>query len=708
MEKGVIKKFDSDKGFGFIKVSGGTDVFFHISALRNRNTKLEEGQEVNFNIVRGSRGPQASELSVVSSGGIKEKVKKPSEFYNPYNFVRWSPLAKEGTPFEYRNFDSHLTTKGNSGKMVCKLVTCTPLIINGSKASNTTVAHQIYEFYKKNGHYTIPGSSIRGMLRSLYEAVTNSSLSILNEYDQNTPLFYRGDMNMPAGLIPGRVTKVENEYKVELLRGHEDKASNTMSAAWVLRHTHKWTPNTSTEYGKRTIPTVKAISHRDEAYAILSKPISHKSRPFKFRNVEEIAKDPNLLSKPEEAIKGYYYESGFNFTRKHDERFFYHYSQKETAPETLPLEERQIIRYNQLLLNYREVNEDKSPSGRVTKSRHILEDKKLVENDLLYVNLDDQNNICGLYPVMISRKQYETSIMDLLPEHLISPKSDEQLCPASRLFGWVNPHNNLEENDINAYKSKITISDGDLNKEKFKGTFEVTLDTLGSPKPTAVPMYLKSSETKAGSAKGKYFVKGYDHDEVTLRGRKMYLSHSNFIRTPRKVEKSKFNRTMKDALNEGNEFQFEILFQDLSDVELGSLLWTVELEKEMQHRLGYAKPYGYGQVKIQVESVELDSLDSYKSWSSYSKEVIQEREHYVRLFKEGMQESFGHTFENINQVKDLIAILTPNAKRQPIHYPKPDIYQNGEHFKWFVKNKKTKGYKQALPYADEVKGLEYF
>ena len=707
MEKGVIKRYNSDKGFGFIEVSRNNDVFFHISALRNRHTILEEGQEVTFNIVKGSRGPQASELSVISNAVSKKDEKKSSQFYNPYNFVRWAPPAKKGTSFDHREFDSHLTSKGKTGKMVCTLVTRTPLIINGSICSGSSDGHQVYEFYKKDGDYTIPGSSLRGMLRSVYEAVTNSSLSILNEYDENIPLFYRGDMNMPSSLIPARVIKEDDVFKVELLRGHEEDAGNTMSAAWVLRHKQKWTP-TASDYGKRTIPSVEGISHRDKVYAILSKPIAHKSRPFKFRNVEEIAKEPGQLSTPEKAVKGYYYESGYNFTRKHDERFFYHHSNKGNEPETLKLEDHQITKYNQLLKNYREVNEDKSPPRGVSVSRHIKEDKILKENDLVYIDVDDQNIIQALYPVMISRKQYEKSIMDLIPEHLISACSASQLCPASRVFGWVNPHEKNEENEINAYKSKVMVSDGAINKDKFKGTFETTLDILGSPKPTAIPMYLKSSDPKGGSAKGKYFTKGYDQGEVTLRGRKMYLSHSNFLKSSHKVERTKFNRTIKDAVKEENEFRFEIFFHDLTEIELGSLIWSVELEKEMQHRLGYAKPFGYGQVDIKVDSIELESTDRYKSWSSSSKDVSQERDVYIDLFKEAMVDSFENIFEEIIQVKDLKAILTPNKDRQPIHYPKPNSDQSGQHFKWFVKNKTMKGYKQALPYAQEEKGLEYF
>ena len=63
MTTGTVKWFNSEKGFGFITVEGGNDVFARFSAITGEGFKtLEEGQQVSFEIVEGDRGPQAANI----------------------------------------------------------------------------------------------------------------------------------------------------------------------------------------------------------------------------------------------------------------------------------------------------------------------------------------------------------------------------------------------------------------------------------------------------------------------------------------------------------------------------------------------------------------------------------------------------------------------------------------------------------------------
>jgi len=64
MQQGIVKWFNAEKGYGFIQVDGGDDVFVHYSAIQTEGFKsLDEGQKVEFEIVQGSRGPQAANVN---------------------------------------------------------------------------------------------------------------------------------------------------------------------------------------------------------------------------------------------------------------------------------------------------------------------------------------------------------------------------------------------------------------------------------------------------------------------------------------------------------------------------------------------------------------------------------------------------------------------------------------------------------------------
>jgi CspA family cold shock protein len=64
MQNGIVKWFNAEKGYGFIQLEEGDDIFVHYSAIQEEGFKtLEEGQSVAFDIIDSDRGPQAANVT---------------------------------------------------------------------------------------------------------------------------------------------------------------------------------------------------------------------------------------------------------------------------------------------------------------------------------------------------------------------------------------------------------------------------------------------------------------------------------------------------------------------------------------------------------------------------------------------------------------------------------------------------------------------
>ena len=66
MSEGTVKWFNEQKGFGFIQMDAGGDIFVHYSAIQTRGFRtLREGQRVSFEVTEGQKGPAAANVQVL-------------------------------------------------------------------------------------------------------------------------------------------------------------------------------------------------------------------------------------------------------------------------------------------------------------------------------------------------------------------------------------------------------------------------------------------------------------------------------------------------------------------------------------------------------------------------------------------------------------------------------------------------------------------
>ena len=182
METGKIKKWIKDKGYGFIVDDLGEDVFFHINssqALKGKEESLVEGAVVVFDKRPSPRHAGRYEAKNVRVESSPSSAETHDYFYNPYTFVPSPPrqdaikvggFAGDFDPLKHGLSHESLKPDLWTGHLPIKLTTVTPLILpktEGEERSSTE--HQTYDVLNR-----LAESSLRGMLRSAYEVVTNS------------------------------------------------------------------------------------------------------------------------------------------------------------------------------------------------------------------------------------------------------------------------------------------------------------------------------------------------------------------------------------------------------------------------------------------------------------------------------------------------------------------------------------------------------
>jgi len=246
-----------------------------------------------------------------------------------------------------------------------------------------------------------------------------------------------------------------------------------------------------------------------------------------------------------------------------------------------------------------------------------------------------------------------------------------------------------------AYAGRVRFSHGQLVEEK--GTFSVPLAILSTPKPTTARFYLLDADRQTIEGHDEQ-TSGYDGMAIQgrpnrLRGRKFYRHHGQ--ENPlgyRRIDDvcDDQNRTVKNALNPGANFEFTVEFENLSQVELGALLWSLTLEEGWHHRLGSAKPLGFGSVKVTIESVVRRTVQRYLTLEGEANPEPFVITDYVKIFKEALAARFGVAFDQLEPVQDLCTLLTAPTNGLPVHYPRPtrEPQREGKNYEWFMRNKR--------------------
>lgn len=756
-KKGIVKIYIHQRGFGFITPSsGGPDLFFHISETWGFDGDPAEGDHIEFELKAGKDGkPAATKVRPVAQDT------EGYRFLNPYNFVRiLTPPNPTPDDFEACLLDRcppppHDRWIGYNGQIVCELETVTPLFISDvetyyASKPDQMMDHKTHQFYQcdfgEGPKPALPASSLRGMVRNIFETVTNSCFANF-DYDK------RLSFHLPAAdalkLTPARVeTDDEGHWQLRLMTGTatltiSDRPHDMLYAARIERyesliarmrkHAPKPQPN---------IISIDNLVHGSECYSILKK----LNFPPVWQ-VEQIARNLNEL--PEhlrsKAVHGYLCLNNQNIETKRFERFFFR-DIKASGAEYVPLPESVRERYRELIQDYQKrhaesvTKREKSNSkpnevkgNEAAFSRFILDDTaRLRKNELVYAMLSGTTqspSVEYIVPVSVPRVGYERRTSQLLPIHAWKCDHYNELCPACRTFGWVygstpGAHNALDEKQQAAYAGRLRFGHGKL-KGQFKSLTEkrIPLAILSSPKPTTTRFYLKPSYKPPQNGLDD-FSAGYDNKDNVLRGRKYFRHHgrskniaywsSNEREYVHRGENSDQNRSLTNAAAPGNKFVFTIDFENLASVELGALLWSLQLNENTSHRLGLGKPLGFGSVKITVKKAMLTEPKTRygENWlkenNILKENLLQNWIHQqIEAFTNATSRAYNLAFEELLHVQDILALLSDPNPDLPIHYPRSQHSPSpdGKNFEWFMGNVRNRRARFALEIPKEESGF---
>lgn len=543
------------------------------------------------------------------------------ECVNPYNFVRPGEPAEKDKPKGHDKFG------GLSGKITCNLKLVTPIFIPDPEKrveieEGENKGHKILEFFKVNNKPVIPPTEIKGMIRSVAEAASNSCFSVFDGGrlgKRLRPERYRGQ------IYAGRIAVIPTP----------DKDGSIVEMA-----------------------PIKISSNVAKKHNIWNSIAKNGKKVYVNQSVVDKGKITNISDLSETHREGYiagYLKTSDDFGRKQFERVFVETENPKNFKFPYAIYQ-----------DFRVAN----------KNSKYDETKVLKSGDTVWLRVKNNDEVEEIGFAQIYRKSFPYSLKNKLEnwskefEHCSDLK---HLCPTCRVFGMV-----AEDGNKGGVAGNVSFSIATLRNNLMNLKPNQLLKILSLPKPTFHPFYLLNGDYYTSSSK--------------LRGRKFYW-HQPYDKTLKryttteeelKRNKQKLGLTSSvELLLPPAEFTFTVTFDNLADSDLGLLLWSLELEKEMGHKLGMGKPLGLGSVEIKIEKLEIiDRITRYTEIFSLGiSDKTAEKQICIDAFKKKQEaENSSKKFGAIPNISDLKKIMDlQNPPQDNVKYP-------GD-FNWFASHK---------------------
>lgn len=508
----------------------------------------------------------------------------------PFNFI---PLSEQVFYPEWANQISHDVpfSDGKSGILTIKITAKSPIFVrNGYTKEDAEKQNDIYtSFSNIDNRYFLPGTSLKGVIRNTMEILSFGKLSqvsskrygirdlYLKSYISN---FQSGNVHCGWLYKSGNTIKVRDcgiPYRVS--HKEIDNCFNTEFCSIF----------TANNFGARSDHSSLykySLLNGGKQNKLISDTIFANLRVW-FNEAKTKGKVDSrkmaVLNKNGKGKSGVLVVTGQSTGRRNKTGKFYEF----IFPSVLNANELEIN--NQLYEDFCFIYHDSPEWAFWEKNMEIGKEVPVffyLENDKIrHLGLSYLYKLP--YPKTVDQYVYKT--------HSVKEKRDLSEC----IFGCV-------ESESKALKGRVQISNAFLvsNGNAYS---ELLKPYMGSPKPTYYPIYLEQKDRKGANGQmGGPFITMLDRNAI-VRGWKKYPIQNGWrkkFEIPNKEQEKNLNPFR--PLKEGAIFTCKIRFFNLKPEELGALLYTLELSEGCFHNIGFAKAYGYGQIKVAVTGISGD------------------------------------------------------------------------------------------------------
>lgn len=625
----------------------------------------------------------------------------------PYNFVSLvedEPLAGHVVPHDRYHRDKH------TGYFDVTLETVTPLFVRGMLTAEQHQANQSKPkdeqyvtpyCFMVNGKPVIPGSSLRGMIRSLVEIITFGKMHFVSDANK---IFFRAvaaKKDDPQGQAYKQILGNPN------LSVH---AGQNVQAGYLVYKDHTWYVQPAQEFDHNC------------PFALV---------PDKHEVVKDVAGIQHLNSKDYRlACFDVCYQMGSDnkATRVYTPRTLHeatatlvctgNMAETQSKAETVRTKRKNFVLLkkavqNRLLSLGDDVLGDYldglSPfqKGDSEQSKGYFVDPKgmlkpgypvfyIEENgEIIHFGHNPNFRVAHTTTEQNGKKRAITP-RDRVPDDLINPNFTDY---ADAMFGYVSERG-TEKRDPVAYAGRIAVTSATLaaNQEGiavYDADHELRR-TPGSPKPTTFQHYLEQPD---GIHTPKPNLYHYGVKAARIRGHKLYWRQQVDIAHLQRenTDGSKDNvETEFHPVREGTTFKFRVYFENLTDAELGALSWALTLDgdKSLHHMIGMGKPYGLGVIRLSPTLVLSDRAARYGTLFNDNGTwhlPVKEAGDYVQAFKQAL---YAHDIDfdaadRIRQLKAMLRLYNPDPELFSYMQITPNEYKD----------------RPVLPYPTEVESI---